>query len=147
MHQAQMARRNVFTRQQTDQGKWLQNAWMEMQQLEGDLVTYNTQLRQINIIRNQTTIALLATHRNLQQQQSVMMTRQRARFVKSHQQQNMEVVKLTNSLNSGRIEMFEHFRADWFRVGEECCCLEDVRIGMHLVRLDCNNVLCINCIL
>ena len=128
VHEAQMALRNVFTRKQKEQGKLLQEACMAEQELKADLEACYAQLNEIDIIRDHNMITLQAAvlscydqTQRLQQQHSKMMTRQ--------------------------IEMFQHFQADSFGVGEKCCfCLEDVRIGMHLVRLDCNNVFCINCI-
>ena len=44
-----------------------------------------------------------------------------------------------DGLTSGRIERFEHFRADETLVGEQCLvCMKDLEIGTLMVRLDCH---------
>ena len=53
-----------------------------------------------------------------------------------------------DGLTPGRIERFEHFRADESLVGEQCLvCMKDLENGTQMVRLDChvNHYLCKMC--
>ena len=59
--------------------------------------------------------------------------------------QNINRRRRTN-LCDRRIKMFSQFQADWFMIGENCiCCHDSIQVGMHLVRLDCNHVMCNVC--
>ena len=56
---------------------------------------------------------------------------------------------LPQGLTSERIEKFEHFTADESLVGEQCLvCMNDLEIGMEIVRLDCHvdHILCKVCV-
>ena len=47
--------------------------------------------------------------------------------------------ELNKGLSPGRIRRFEHFTAGESIVGEQCIvCLDDLQVGMDMVRLDCH---------
>ena len=62
-----------------------------------------------------------------------------------------DVVELpfSQGLSPERIKKFEHFTADESLVGEQCLiCMNDLEIGMEMVRLDCHvdHILCKVCV-
>ena len=58
-------------------------------------------------------------------------------------------VPFSQGLSPERIDKFEHFTADESLVGEQCLiCMNDLEIGMEMVRLDCHvdHILCKVCV-
>ena len=61
---------------------------------------------------------------------------------------NLERRGNLRGLTAERIQKFQHFAADESLVGERCLvCMNDLIIGMQMVRLDChvNHILCKTC--
>ena len=72
-----------------------------------------------------------------------IVTRQQVRNFK---RKGVNVTSTRRGLSERRRGMFSHFRAGCFMLGEICAsCREDLKVGMHLVRLDCNHVFCNEC--
>ena len=60
-----------------------------------------------------------------------------------------DVDEVSQGLTSERIDKFEHFTADESLVGEQCLiCMNDLEIGIEMVRLDCHvdHILCKVCV-
>ena len=58
-------------------------------------------------------------------------------------------IEVKESLTKDRIEKFEHFKADDIHISGKCpICMENIEIGMELVRLDCDgrHTICKDCV-
>ena len=66
--------------------------------------------------------------------------------LKNFKRRRENMILTRSGMSERRVGMFRHFQSDSFMLGDICgICRDDFKVGMHIVRLDCNHVFCVEC--